>query len=100
MSRIKVGMMCWVNGKCDIPENVGIVVEVMGCFGVFGGVPEWHIHSRQPMLCYHEEFPGVTKFSQCCGIPDKYLTPINSGEPVKEEETNHDFVIDFDRGQQ
>lgn len=84
MSNIKIGSLCWVNSRCSVPENVGVVVEVKGLYGIIDGVNEWHIHSKTPLLCYHPVFSG-SKWTQCCGIPEPYLTLINDGELVDEE---------------
>lgn len=81
---IKPGIMCWINHRCNVPENVGKVVEVISLYGVIEGINDWHVHSQEGVLCYHEFLP-LAMYRKCFGIPETHLTPINTGDPLDDD---------------
>lgn len=81
---IKPGVLCWINHRCNVPQNIGIVVEIIALYGVLDGVNEWHVHSKSPVLCYHELDPH-SSYQHCFGCPEYSLTPINGTELSEED---------------
>ena len=73
---IKPGIMCWMNHRCGISENIGVVVEVIELSRIENGCNLWHIYSRMPLLCYHERAP-LAMYRQHSECEESCLTPIN-----------------------
>lgn len=74
--KIGPGAMCWMNSKCGIPVNVGIIVEVIELASIEDGQNVWHIHSKDPMLCFHISAGYLRTYRTCCACEEIALTLI------------------------
>lgn len=79
-AKIGPGSLCWMNSKCGIARNVGIVVEVIELAVIEDGMNVWHIHSSTPMMCIHARTPILRTFRTCCSCEEIALTLINGDE--------------------
>lgn len=98
--KLKPGMMAFINHKCKVPENIGLVVEVGQCTGVqvhWGqAYMMWKISSKSPIQMTRLDLGSgklvnsrTTFHSE---IPEEMLTPINGDGLLNDEsqEKHHD----------
>lgn len=94
MSQIKVGVLCWLR-KCAVPENEGIVVEVLRRHIGFaspelGEGPRWVVKTRDKrrLIVYYQSGHRGTTIGDEFNAAEYQLVPINDPDSVTNEVTD------------
>ena len=93
--KFEPGVLCYLNEKCGIPDNVGKIVELVSFHGEYEGQRWWIIKPTSPLMMVLQFGPFIIDkqlSSENCESAEYCMVPINDPLLEVDDATTKDIA--------